>query len=77
MKVEYNKGSLWKRVGDLPRGSVVTLDYGSAPWIIGETYHNEEHRCTYVRAICLTDGTTDGFDVDSDVILVDAKVVIG
>lgn len=77
MKVEYNKGSLWKRVGDLPIGSVVTLDYGSAQWIIGERYRNQDHGVDYVSAIRLTDGYTDGFDLGRDVFVLDAKVVIG
>lgn len=76
MKVEY-KGQVWDRAGNVPRGSIVTNEHGGNPWILGEIYHNKDHGTDYVRAIRLNDGCTDGFDVDMDVIVLDAKVVIG
>ena len=76
MKIEY-KECMWDRAGNFPRGSVVKRSYGGDPWIIGDRYHNPDQGVDYVRAIRLTDGYTDGFDVDTDVIVLDAKVVIG
>ena len=76
MKVEY-KEYAWDKAGSVPQGSVVTIRPAGEPWIIGEKYHNPDQRVDYIRAIRLTDGYTDGFDVDMDVIVLDAKVVIG
>lgn len=76
MKVEY-KEYMWDRAGNVPRGSVVKRSHGGEPWIIGDRYHNPDHGVDYVSVIRLTDGYTDGFDVDTDVIVLDAKVVIG
>lgn len=59
------------------RGSVVKSSHNGEPWIIGDRYHNSDHGVDYVSAIRLTDGYTDGLDVDTDVIVLDAKVVIG
>lgn len=73
MKVEY-KEYTWVKVGSVPKGSVVKRTDECDPWIIGERYH---HGVDYVRAIRLTDGYTDGFDLGRDVIVLDAKVVIG
>lgn len=75
MKVEY-KGCVWEKAGSVPKGSVVTNKHFGDPWIIGDRYHNPDHGVDYVRVIRLTDGGTDGFDVDMDVIVIDAKVVI-
>ena len=76
MKVEY-KGCMFDKAESVPRGSVVTRTHGGEPWIIGDRYHNPNHGVDYIRAIRLTDGYTDGFAVDRDVIVLDAKVVIG
>lgn len=76
MKVEY-KEYMWDKAGSVPRGSVVKRTHSGEPWIIGDRYHNPDHGCDYVRAIRLTDGYTDGFDLGRDVIVLDAKVVIG
>lgn len=76
MKVEY-KGCMFDKAESVPRGSVVKRSHGGEPWIIGDRYHNPDHECDYVRAIRLTDGYTDGFDVTTDVIVLDAKAVIG
>ena len=76
MKVEY-KEHMWDKAGSVSRGSVVKRSHGGEPWIIGDRYHNQDHGVDYVSAIRLTDGYTDGFDVDTDIIVLDAKVVIG
>ena len=76
MKVEY-KEYMWDKAGSVSRGSVVKRSHGGEPWIIGDRYHNQDHGVDYVSAIRLTDGYTDGFDVATDVIVLDAKVVIG
>lgn len=76
MKVEY-KECIWDKAGCVPKGSVITSKHRDEPWIIGERYHNQKLGVDYVSAIRLTDGETDGFDVDTDVIVLDAKVVIG
>lgn len=76
MKVEY-KEYTWEKAGSVPRGSVVERSHNGEPWIIGDRYHNQEYGCDCVSAIRLTDGYTDGFDVTEDVIVIDAKAVIG
>lgn len=76
MKVEY-KEYVWDKAGSVQRGSVVKRSHNGEPWIIGERYYNQNHGVDYVRAIRLTDGYTDGFYVSTDVIVLDAKVVIG
>lgn len=76
MKVEY-KEPMFNKAGSVPKGSVVEVIHGGDPWIFGETYHNPDHGVDYIRAIRLTDGYTDGFDVTTDVIVLNAKVVIG
>ena len=76
MKVEY-KEYMWDKAGSVSRGSVVKRSHGGEPWIIGDRYHNQDHGVDYVSAIRLTDGYTDGFDVATDVIVLDAKAVIG
>lgn len=76
MKVEY-KEYMWDKAGSVPKGSVVKRTDECDPWIIGERYHNPNHGVDYVRAIRLTDGYTDGFDLGRDVIVLNAKVVIG
>lgn len=76
MRVEYEE-CMWNRVGNVQRGNVVKRSHGGDPWIIGDRYHNQDYGVDYISAIRLTDGYTDGFDVDTDVIVLDAKVVIG
>ncbi len=76
MKVEY-KEYTWDKAGSVQRGSVVKRSHNGEPWIIGDRYRNEKHGCDYVSAIRLTDGYTDGLDVTTDVIVLDAKAVIG
>ena len=76
MKVEY-KEYMWDKAGSVSRGSVVKRSHGGEPWIIGDRYHNPDHGVDYIRVIRLTDGYTDGFDVSTDVVVLNAKVVIG